>query len=94
MQDACKGVWPVMLTPFLKDGRIDWAGVDTLTDWYIDQDVAGFFTVCLSSEMFALSDPERLQLAKRVVDRTRERIPVVASGIRPVYMDEGHLLPD
>lgn len=74
------GVWPVMLTPFREDRAIDWAGVDALTDWYIDAGVAGLFAVAQSSEMYTLSNLERLQLARRVVERTDGRVPVVATG--------------
>jgi 4-hydroxy-tetrahydrodipicolinate synthase len=74
------GVWPVMLTPFTVDLSLDWAGVDRLTDWYIDAGAAGLFAVAQSSEMFALDDDERLALAQRVVRRAAGRVPVVASG--------------
>jgi 4-hydroxy-tetrahydrodipicolinate synthase len=74
------GVWPPMLTPFGADGAIDWAGVDRLTEWYIEAGVAGLFAVAQSSEMFALDDVERLALARRVVQRTDGRVPVLASG--------------
>ncbi|MHB0857793.1 MAG: dihydrodipicolinate synthase family protein [Anaerolineae bacterium] len=75
-----EGVWPVMLTPFQDDGAIDWGGLDALTDWYIDSGVAGLFSVCLSSEMYALTPRERLDVATRVVARAAGRVPVVASG--------------
>lgn len=75
-----RGVWPVMLTPFHAGKRIDWAGVDRLTDWYLEADVAGLFTVCLSSEMYELTDGERVSLARRVVERVHGRVPVVASA--------------
>jgi 4-hydroxy-tetrahydrodipicolinate synthase len=69
-----------MLTPLTTDQRIDWAGVDRLTDWYLAAGVAGLFAVAQSSEMFALDDAERLDLARRVVRRVAGRVPVVASG--------------
>lgn len=74
------GVWPAMITPLKADKSIDWDGIDRLTDWYIEAGVAGLFAVGQSSEMFALSDSERLQLAQRVVTRTDGRVPVVACG--------------
>lgn len=52
-----------MITPF-KDGHIDWPMVDALVEWYVENGVAGIFSVCLSSEMYHLSVEERLQLAK------------------------------
>lgn len=74
------GVWPVMLTPFSSGGEIDWNMVDLLTDWYISSGVSGLFAVCLSNEMYHLTNEERLALAQRVVCRANGRVPVVASG--------------
>lgn len=74
------GVWPAMITPLKEDKSIDWDGVDRLTDWYIEAGVAGLFAVGQSGEMFGLNDDERLALARRVVNRTNGRIPVIASG--------------
>jgi 4-hydroxy-tetrahydrodipicolinate synthase len=76
----CSGVWPVMLTPFRSDGTVDMDGLDALTEWYLKCGVAGLFSVCLSSEMYDLSDDERLGIASRVVSRTDGRVPVFASG--------------
>jgi len=72
------GVYPVMLTPFTAGGAIDYEGLDELVDWYLDAGVAGLFPVSQSSEMFDLSDDERLALAEHVVDRAD--VPVVATG--------------
>ena len=80
MTKLAHGVWPVMLTPFGDDGSVDLDAVDVLTDWYIANGVAGLFAVCLSSEMYELSDAERLMLARRVIRRAAGRVPVVATG--------------
>jgi 4-hydroxy-tetrahydrodipicolinate synthase len=75
------GAWPVMLTPFNDDHSIDWIAVDDYTDWLIELGSAGIFAVALSSEMYDLSPGERLALARRVVDRSGGRVPVVASSV-------------
>jgi 4-hydroxy-tetrahydrodipicolinate synthase len=75
-----RGVFPVMLTAFHEDASIDWNGVDALTDWYLATGVAGLFAVCQSSEMYRLSDEERLALAKHIVRHVGGRAPVVAVG--------------
>lgn len=76
---ACKpGVWPVMLTPFDASGRIDYVGLEKLIRWYEDAGVSGLFAACLSSEMFALSLRERVELVRFV--KANARVPVVASG--------------
>ena len=49
-----KGVYPVMLTPFTEDNKVDYESLGRLIEWYIDAGVAGLFAVCQSSEMFFL----------------------------------------
>ena len=58
-----------MITPFDSHGHVDYAALEALTDWYVDSGVAGLFAVCLSSEMFNLTDRERLSIAKAVYRR-------------------------
>lgn len=74
------GVWPVMLTPFKEDGKIDYVGLEHLVNWYIEQGCDGLFAVCQSSEMYYLTLEERLELARAVVRMTAGRVPVIASG--------------
>lgn len=69
-----------MITPFTQSGAVDWKALDILTEWYIRSGVAGIFSICLSSEMFQLSNEERVGIARRVVERAAGRVPVVAGG--------------
>ncbi|MDD3413444.1 MAG: dihydrodipicolinate synthase family protein [Lachnospiraceae bacterium] len=75
------GVWPVMLTPFTKEGKIDEKGLIALVDWYIDHGVSGLFAACQSSEIFELSYEERLKIVDITVKAVKGRVPVVASGV-------------
>merc|ERR1711871_1148081 len=74
------GVYPTMITPFTAEGDIDWQAVDGLVEWYIESGVTGIFAACQSSEMYHLTDEERIQLATRVVNKVAGRVKVVASG--------------
>ncbi len=74
------GVWPVMITPFTEDLKIDYAGVLQIIEWYDKLGVNGIFAVCQSSEMFYLDAKERFELAKFIIDNTPKHIQVVASG--------------
>ncbi len=74
------GVWPVMLTPFTKEGEVDYPALEKLVDWYIENGVDGLFAVCQSSEMFFLTLEERLEVAKYVLKASAGRVPVIASG--------------
>jgi 4-hydroxy-tetrahydrodipicolinate synthase len=75
-----QGFIPVMLTPFLENGDIDFDGLTKLTEFYLEAGAAGLFANCLSSEMFELSEEERLAITKHVVDVANGRVPVVATG--------------
>jgi len=69
-----------MITPFNEDNSIDWAGVHQLVEFYIRSGCTGIFTVCLSGEMYNLSDQEKIKLAQEVVTAVRGRVAVVAGG--------------
>ncbi len=78
--EIANGVWPVMITPFTEDNKIDYDAVLRIIEWYDKHGVAGIFAVCQSSEMFFLSAEERYQLTKFIVDNTPKHIGVIASG--------------
>ena len=81
MKEIKNGVWPVMITPFTEDNKIDYVAVQGIIDWYADHGVTGIFAVCQSSEMFFLSKEERLELAKYVIEHGHEKgMGVVVSG--------------
>lgn len=75
-----QGFIPVMLTPFQENGDIDFDGLTKLTELYLEAGAAGLFANCLSSEMYELSEDERIAITKHVVDVANGRVPVVATG--------------
>lgn len=80
MTNTKKGFIPVMLTPFKDNGAIDFDGLTKLTELYLEAGAAGLFANCLSSEMFELSEDERLKVVKHVVKLADGKVPVVATG--------------
>lgn len=72
------GFWPVMITPFKEDLSIDFDKLTELIRWYEKSGAAGLFANCGSSEMYHLSDEERLDLTEFVVKKSK--LPVVSSG--------------
>ncbi len=81
MKEIKNGVWPVMITPFTEDNKIDYVAVQRIIDWYASHGVTGIFAVCQSSEMFFLTKEERYELAKYVIDHGHEKgLDVVVSG--------------
>jgi len=80
MEQKQKGFIPVMLTPFKDNGEIDYKVLTQLTEIYLKAGAAGLFANCLSSEMFELSDAEKLQAIKHIINVAGGAVPVVATG--------------
>lgn len=71
---------PVMITPFNLKAKVDLDAVSTLIDFYLAAGVKGFFANCLSSEMYSITEDERLELTRHVVRYVNGRVPVVATS--------------
>lgn len=83
------GVFPTMITPYAKDGSVDYKGVESLVEWYWEKGCDGIFAVCQSSEIFFLTLEERVNIGKTVVekakalasaDKSRKPMEIVVSG--------------
>lgn len=71
---------PVMITPFKENKEIDYKQLTALTEFYLNAGAKGLFANCLSSEMFELSEEERVQITKHVVAVAGGAVPVVSTG--------------
>jgi len=71
---------PVMITPFNLKAKVDLDVVTLLVDFYLAAGVKGFFANCLSSEMFSITEDERLELTGHIVKHVNGRVPIVATG--------------
>ena len=60
------GAFPTMVTPYNKDGSVDYGAVVALTEWYHEKGCDGIFAVCQSSEIMFLSVKDRAKIAKTV----------------------------
>ena len=72
-----------MITPYTKDGKVDFETAEKYVDWYYEHKIDGIFAVCQSSEIFYLSLEERVELNRRVYQRAKALDPnflVVSSG--------------
>lgn len=69
-----------MITPFNLKAKVDFDAVAKLVDFYLAAGVKGFFANCLSSEMYSISEDERLELTSFIVKHVRGRVPIVATG--------------
>lgn len=56
MRQYNKGVYPTMITPYTKNGEIDYEGAEHIVDWYMEKGCDGIFEHVRFYGMYALSD--------------------------------------
>ena len=75
---AFKGIVPALITPMTADEEVDEEGLRTLVDRLIDSGVHGLFVLGTNGEFIALSEAEKLRIARIAVEQARSRVPVIA----------------
>jgi 4-hydroxy-tetrahydrodipicolinate synthase len=80
-------MFTTMITPFNKDGGVDYDTALKYVDFYFENGLDGIFAICQSSEIFFLTLDERVELNRRVYARAKalekksgRRFTVVSSG--------------
>ena len=64
-------IFTTMITPYLKDGGVDYETAERYVDFYAESGISGIFAVCQSSEIFYLTLDERVELNRRVYARAK-----------------------
>lgn len=75
-----RGCIPILCTPFLEDGEVDYESLERQADWVIGEGASGVATLALASEGYKLTEGERDEVSRVVVTRTAGRVPVVISA--------------
>jgi 4-hydroxy-tetrahydrodipicolinate synthase len=78
-----KGVYVIAATPFTDAGAIDYASIDRLVEFYLGCGVDGMTILGVMGEFQKLSESETMDVAKRFLRATNERIPVVVGVSNP-----------
>jgi 4-hydroxy-tetrahydrodipicolinate synthase len=78
-----KGVYVIAATPFTEGGAIDYASIDRLVEFYVGCGVDGMTILGVMGEFQKLSESETLAVAKRFLDATAGRIPIVVGVSNP-----------
>lgn len=77
-QSRMTGVYPILVTPFDERSRIDEESVRSLIEYNINAGVHGL-GIAMGSEVLKLTEAERDQFTRIVVDQVRKRVPVVVN---------------
>ena len=67
-----------LVTPMTVDGQIDWASLDNLVEWHIQQGSDALVAVGTTGESATLSVEEHSNVIRRCVDIVAGKIPVIA----------------
>ena len=73
-----QGVFPILLTPFDEQDRIDEEGLRGVVEYAVKSGVHGV-GIALGSEMPKLIEEERKFVVRTVIDQARGRVPVVVN---------------
>ena len=78
-----------MITPYKKDGSVDYDTAVKYVDFYYESGIDGIFAICQSSEIFFLTLEERVELNRRVYERAKT---LEKNGDRPfTVVSSGHI---
>lgn len=72
-----QGVWTALITPFKKDGSIDWDSFDKLVDRQLEAKVTGLVICGTTGESPTLTDEECSLLTKRAKEKCRDKCIVM-----------------
>lgn len=75
-----RGVFPILLTPFDEEGRLDLASQLHLVDYLLEQGAHGLGLFGNASEGYALEAAERVELMRAIARHVDGRVPLIASS--------------
>ena len=86
------GVYPTMITPYTKEGKVDYKTAEKYVEWYYKKGCAGIFSVCQSSEIFYLTVEERAELNRVVYNKVKKL--EMEYGRKMTVVSSGHVADD
>jgi len=69
LNNTARGVYPIAPTPFFADGRIDYASIDGMTDFYVACGSTGMTVLGVMGEAPKLDGAESIEIATRFIKR-------------------------
>lgn len=73
-----QGSLVALVTPMKADTSLDWAALEKLVEWHIEQGTQGIVAMGTTGESATLDMSEHLDVIRRVVDQVSGRVPVIA----------------
>ena len=83
LDHTASGVFAIAATPFLPDGTLDRASIDSLTDFYLGCGVTGLTILGIMGEAQKLEPEEALSISRQIIGRAN--VPVIAGVSAPGF---------
>lgn len=72
------GSMVALVTPMHEDGSLDWAALESLVEWHLEQGTHAIVAVGTTGESATLDYDEHIAVIRSVVNLVRGRVPVIA----------------
>ena len=83
LDETAGGVFTIAATPFLPDGALDVASLDSMTDFYLERGATGLTILGIMGEAGKLSAEESAQVIERIC--ARATVPVIVGVSAPGF---------
>ncbi len=83
LDHTAKGVFPIAVTPFLPDGRLDTVSIDRMTDFYLGAGATGLTILGIMGEAHKLEPEESVDVVRRIA--ARASVPVIVGVSSPGF---------
>jgi dihydrodipicolinate synthase/N-acetylneuraminate lyase len=89
-QFQINGVVPIIPTPFLQDGSIDFSSLKNLLDFAVSAEVSAVCLPAYASEFYKLTDFERRDVVLHAIGMMDGRLPIIGqvNHVSPAYVAE------
>ncbi len=83
LDESAHGVYLIAVTPFTDSGALDLDSTDRMVDFCLERGATGLTLLGIMGEAPKLTTDEARSFVKRVLDRVRDRVPVVVGVSSP-----------
>src|SRR5499426_3436910 len=85
LDESARDVFIIAVTPFTDNDDIDYASVDRMVEFYLERGVVGMTILGMMGEAQKLTAAESVAVARHVLKRAGERVPVVVGVSSPGF---------
>jgi 4-hydroxy-tetrahydrodipicolinate synthase len=85
LDESARDVFIIAVTPFTDNGEIDYPSVDRMVEFYLERGVVGMTILGMMGEAQKLTAGESVAVARHVLKRVGDRVPVVVGVSSPGF---------